>query len=125
MSQSRPQSNSWQDKLKDFFQPDCPLPVEDTIEILRQQNMAVFSGSIEQGKKGITYLLDSYKHAIEAQSLELATLKSLETYIRRGTLTDEKLRELMDSLDKIRQSNMEKLAILQQEARDIAKGKGP
>lgn len=116
-SNSNSNSNYLAERLKDFFQPDCSLPVEQTLEILRAQNVAIFNNSIDQGIRGFTFLLNSYKHAIEAQSQELSTLKAIETYIRRGSLTNEKLKELMEKLDAIRMENMQKLAAMQAQAK--------
>lgn len=101
-----------QELLAGFFNTNSPLPVEETLEILRQQNVATFAGAAVAGTKSITFLFNSYTQAIESQSIEMSILKSMETYIRRGTMTDSKLEELMQRLDEVRVEAMEKFQAL-------------
>lgn len=96
------------EKLAMFFQTNSDLPVEETLELLRQQTVDVFKNSADQGIKGITFLFESYKQAIESQSVEMSLLKVMETYIRRGTMTNEKLEEILVKLDQARAIAMEK-----------------
>lgn len=113
-----------QELLAGFFNTNSPLPVEETLEILRQQNVATFASAAIAGTKSITFLFNSYTQAIESQSIEMSILKSMETYIRRGTMTDSKLEELMHKLDEVRVEAMEKfqaLVVLGKEMREAGR----
>lgn len=95
--------------LQEFNLPTSPLPVVETLRIMRDQMLVSASTGINQTKHGTIAILDSYLAVISNLTEEMIYLKALETYIRRGTMTQEILEEVMGELDKLRMSNTEKL----------------
>jgi hypothetical protein len=94
--------------LSEFFNPNSPLPVEETLAKLREDSMDMFKLSMGQTKAGLDRVLNSYYVMLEFQSQELELLKTLETYIRRGKLEPDILNRIMGDLDLLRASVMEK-----------------
>lgn len=108
MSENKP-NLSPSELLKDFFLPTSQTPIEDTLEVLRQQMMAQGKAALDRGINGVASILNGVYTVLDYQGRELTLLKILEAYIRRGTLDDDKLAEIMGNLNKFREESRSKM----------------
>ena len=81
-----------------LYHPNSPISPEESMLRAKTSSLSVLLNAVERGKAYQSGAFDSLYQALAFQAEELEVFRVLEIYIRRGTITDEKMVELMGRL---------------------------
>src|SRR6266478_2519033 len=87
------------------------ISIDDKMKKLHQDNMfslsTLVSAMREQNSKLLEHYVSAFQRIIEAQSMELSLLRSLELQLREGTISPPELQRLFRSLEELRKEFVE------------------